>query len=94
MFPKVTPKKNNTGSFRKIPMAIYIFKNGKQDGPLEEAIVCFHLAHGILSPDDLGWREGMSDWAPLREIYPKRPEVKIAIDAAARRPSISEMPAR
>ncbi|MEY2483133.1 MAG: hypothetical protein QOK24_1661 [Verrucomicrobiota bacterium] len=52
-------------------MGIYLWKDNQQLGPFEEADIKSRLADGALSYDDLAWREGMSDWQPLRQIYPE-----------------------
>ena len=52
-------------------MGIYLWKDNQQLGPFEEADIKGRLAGGSLSYDDLGWREGMSDWTPLRQIFPE-----------------------
>lgn len=50
-------------------MNYFIGQAGKQLGPFNEDQVRAKLASGELSPDDLGWREGMPDWQPLRVLF-------------------------
>jgi len=54
----------------KIPeRQIYLWQNNEQTGPFEEHEVRTRLASGALSAQDLAWREGMTDWQPLRDIF-------------------------
>jgi hypothetical protein len=50
------------------PPTLYIARNGQQEGPLTEEQVRSEIAAGRLTMADLGWREGMADWAPLSTI--------------------------
>jgi hypothetical protein len=53
----------------KVPeRQIYLWKNNEQTGPFEQHDVREQLTSGVLSAEDLGWREGMADWQPLRNI--------------------------
>ncbi|MEY2547488.1 MAG: hypothetical protein QOD64_70 [Verrucomicrobiota bacterium] len=53
----------------KVPeRQIYLWKNNEQTGPFEQHDVREQLTSGVLSGEDLGWREGMADWQPLRNI--------------------------
>jgi len=52
-------------------MATYVMKDGRREGPFEDVEIQGRLSEGFLLPDDLGWREGMGDWAPLRTLYPE-----------------------
>lgn len=49
---------------------ITIFRNGEQEGPYDEQTVRSGLARGQFFPEDLGWKEGMSDWVPLSSLIP------------------------
>ncbi len=51
-------------------MPIYIYKNNQQSGPFEEAKVLEMLAAGQLSPNDMGIRNGESQWQPLKALFP------------------------
>lgn len=51
-------------------MQIYVGRNGKQIGPFTLERVQEKLEDGDLRLSDLGWREGMKDWVPLREMLP------------------------
>ena len=49
-------------------MDIYIAQNGEQAGPFPEQEVRRMITANLASQTDLGWREGLADWAPLSEI--------------------------
>lgn len=53
-------------------MKYHIGKDGRQLGPYDAAQVRELLASGAVSYDDLVWRDGMTDWAPLRVEFPPR----------------------
>jgi hypothetical protein len=46
-------------------MSLYLYQNNQQTGPFTEDQIGQMLRTGIISPDTLGWKEGMSDWEPL-----------------------------
>ena len=50
-------------------MGTLIYKNNVQTGPFEDAQILQGLGEGVFSPEDLGWREGLANWTPLRELY-------------------------
>src|SRR4051812_48609963 len=41
---------------------------GQQSGPVDEAQVRQMVMDRRLGPEDLAWREGMAEWAPVRMI--------------------------
>ena len=49
-------------------MSILIWKDGEQLGPFTEDQLHERLKTGTLSPNDLAWKEGYSEWKPLSEI--------------------------
>jgi hypothetical protein len=49
-------------------MQIYIVKEGNQLGPFDEQQLQDQLGSGAISPTDLAWQEGLSDWQPLSQI--------------------------
>ena len=51
-------------------MQIYISKNNQQLGPFEEQKVLEMLRNGQLSPNDLAFRQGATQWQPLRVLFP------------------------
>lgn len=51
-------------------MAIYINKNNQNAGPFDELTVENGLRDGAFSINDLGCREGMSNWQPLSVFFP------------------------
>jgi hypothetical protein len=53
-------------------MKLYIYRNGQQTGPLDENDVLEQLRTGRVSPDDLGIREGESNWVRLGDIFAGR----------------------
>jgi len=54
-------------------MATYIRKDHQRLGPFDDSEVLASLRNGKYFADDLGWREGMADWKPLRDLYPEEP---------------------
>lgn len=50
-------------------MSIYVEKDGKQSGPFEEEQVKSDLENGIISPEALAWKAGMTGWQPLRSFF-------------------------
>ena len=49
-------------------MKIYISKEGKKTGPLTEKEIKGMIWAGILKPEDLGMKEGETNWKPLRVL--------------------------
>jgi hypothetical protein len=43
-------------------------KNGKQQGPVDEAALQAMLQRGELTAKDLVWKEGMGDWTPVGRV--------------------------
>ena len=54
-------------------MATYIRKDHQRLGPFDDGDVLAGLRGHKYFADDLGWREGMADWKPLRDLYPDEP---------------------
>jgi len=54
-------------------MEVWIGRDGERHGPYTEADVREWLRTGRLSPSDLGWYQGMSDWQPLSSLFPEQP---------------------
>jgi hypothetical protein len=66
-------------------MSTYVFKDGQQEGPFENAEIHARLSEGTLSAGDLGWREGLADWTPLGTLFPEQvpnPQLKVKVPAA------------
>jgi len=59
-------------------MDIYVYKDEKQLGPFANAQVAEALRDGKFSYDDIAWREGWTDWRPLRTLFPPPPPSKSA----------------
>ena len=49
----------------------YISKNGQNVGPLKALVVLQGIASGQYLLGDLAWQDGMSQWVPLRQIFPQ-----------------------
>jgi hypothetical protein len=49
-------------------MQIYIYRDGQQYGPYPIGEAREHMAAGTLSPDDLAWHEGATEWLPLTQV--------------------------
>jgi uncharacterized RDD family membrane protein YckC len=49
-------------------MQIHVAKAGQQSGPYTVEQVQNMVRSGLLSAADLGWHEGMAEWAPLHTI--------------------------
>jgi uncharacterized RDD family membrane protein YckC len=54
-------------------MEVWIGRDGERHGPYKEVEVRQWLQSGQVSPNDLGWYEGMTDWAPLSTLFPDEP---------------------
>jgi uncharacterized protein DUF4190/uncharacterized protein DUF4339 len=54
-------------------MAIYIRKDHQRLGPFDDNEVLAGLRDHKYFADDLGSRDGMADWKPLRDLYPGEP---------------------
>lgn len=61
----------------------YIARDGQQIGPFEEAEILRRIEEGVLSSNDLCWREGMTDWRPIATV----------LNLATPKPSPPPMPA-
>ena len=62
-------------------MQWYYSKNGTQLGPVEENELRSKIASGEVSPADLVWRDGMTDWLPSARV----PELAESVALAANR---------
>lgn len=51
-------------------MLWYYEKDNKQNGPIPEEELLALYNEGVIRGRNLVWREGMADWAPLRERFP------------------------
>lgn len=49
-------------------MQWYYSKNGTQLGPVDESSLRSKIASGEVSPTDLVWRDGMTDWLPSGRV--------------------------
>ncbi len=48
--------------------ATYVVLNGESKGPFTQAQVRDMLARGEVTPETLGWYEGLANWLPLSQI--------------------------
>jgi len=48
----------------------YYHYQGNEQGPVSEDEIKRLIAEGMLSATDSGWKEGMSDWQPLGNLFP------------------------
>ena len=71
-------------------MEVWIGRDGERHGPYKEVDVRQWLRSGQVSPDDLGWQEGMTDWAPLSTLFPD--ELHHQEAAAPSGPAIPPLP--
>src|SRR5690606_34318451 len=46
----------------------YVAIDGQQVGPVSFADLSERWARGVLGPDSLCWRAGLSDWVPIRQL--------------------------
>jgi hypothetical protein len=51
-------------------MPIYVNKDNQQSGPYEDHVVIDRLKNGMLSPNDLGIRQGETSWQKLGDMFP------------------------
>ncbi len=49
---------------------LWVGQNGEQFGPYSEADVRRWIGEGKFARDALVWRNGMTDWAPLGDLFP------------------------
>lgn len=59
-------------------MQIYVMKNNQQIGPFDESMVLAMFRNGQLSPNDLGVKQGGTQWSSLREMFPNQPHQSVA----------------
>ncbi|MCS7021430.1 MAG: GYF domain-containing protein [Gemmataceae bacterium] len=61
----------------------FVNRNGNQEGPLTSAQLKQLVDRGELRPNDLVWKEGMSNWVPARQIKGLFPSSGEAVVEAA-----------
>ncbi|MES2439429.1 MAG: CD225/dispanin family protein [Verrucomicrobiota bacterium] len=69
-------------------MQWYYSKNGTQLGPVAEGELRAKLASGEISPADLVWKEGMSDWLPSARV-PELASIATIPSATSQVPPVS-----
>lgn len=48
----------------------HVAKGGQQQGPYTKGVIRQLVAGGVLSPDDLAWKEGMPEWMQINRLIP------------------------
>jgi hypothetical protein len=51
-------------------MQTYVHKDNEEQGPFEDHEIIASLRNGTFSAEDLAWRDGFKQWAPLGKLYP------------------------
>jgi hypothetical protein len=51
----------------------YIAKSGRQEGPYNRASLKQLVAGGLVSHDDLAWKEGLPEWTAIGRLMPDLP---------------------
>ena len=51
-------------------MSLYVYRNNEQLGPYPDEQVASGLRDGSFFPNDLGCREGMTEWQTLSILFP------------------------
>ena len=54
-------------------MSILIYKDEQQAGPFDLETIQRAMEEGHVTGDDFAWREGCTDWVPLRTLLPETP---------------------
>ncbi len=65
----------------------HIARQGQQTGPWTEQEVRQQIAAGVVTWESLGWRKGMAEWRPLRDLLP--PELPPVSESAVASPVVS-----
>jgi len=60
------------------PIEWYLARDGQQHGPISAAEMNKIIELGYLLPTDLVWRQGLADWQPASEAFPKPSEPRPA----------------
>jgi hypothetical protein len=51
----------------------FLARDGQQHGPISAAEMDKIRELGYLLPNDLVWRQGLSDWQPASSVFPPKP---------------------
>ena len=65
-------------------MQLYIYRNNERTGPFDEESILAQLKSGTLSPDDLGIRQGETNWSRLGDIFAGRIPEPFVVGSVAR----------
>jgi len=71
---------------------IHVRRDGQNYGPYDEETTRSYLSAGSLSPEDLAWHEGLTDWQPLSQVLglgpppPPPPALPVSPPAAGAAP--------
>ena len=57
-----------TGSMPPPLLSVYVAQDGRQTGPFDYAALEKKVAEGVLKPDTLVWKEGLSAWTPADQV--------------------------
>lgn len=51
-------------------MDYYVYRNDQQTGPYSAEQISAMLSDGQLGSEDLVWHDGITDWKPIRDLFP------------------------
>lgn len=73
-------------------MQWFVVKAGQQTGPVQSTVLKQWAASGAISPTDLVWKEGMTEWRPAAHIKGLFPAVVPTSGAGAAYPAPPPLP--
>lgn len=85
-FARVVPR-----SYTPRAMEWYYARNDERNGPVSAAEFSRLVADGVVTPDTLVWRDGMTAWQPWREVEPPAPSPAAMCSQCRRMFSESEL---
>ena len=62
-------------------MNIYIHKNEEQLGPFNDAQISEALTSGVISLEDLAWKEGLTEWVRLGDLLHQTQKIPTPVQA-------------
>ncbi len=71
----------------------YVAKGGRQEGPYTKNVLKQLAQAGVLDGEDLGWKEGLPNWAPLKQLVMDLPRPATSFPAAPPSHKFSQYPA-
>jgi hypothetical protein len=60
----------------------YYSIDGQQLGPLDDAALDRSIAQGVITPETFVWKEGLTEWTPLRQVERRVPTLAPASPSA------------